>query len=78
MKRYIDVDEFKLPCTAGDCHECIFFSLNRCIMKEHINNSVTITDVVEITDKRMIPLIKYFVKDLEKLGGAVLNDASRV
>lgn len=28
MKRYIDVDGFKLPCTAGDCSECIFFSLD--------------------------------------------------
>ena len=48
MKRYIDVDKFKLPCTAGDCFECIFFSLNRCIMKEHINNSVTTEDILEV------------------------------
>lgn len=48
MKRYIDVDEFKLPCTSEDCHECIFFSLNRCIMKEHINNSTIVADIVEV------------------------------
>lgn len=48
MKRYIDVDEFKLPCKSEDCHECIFFSLNRCIMKEHINNSTITADMVEV------------------------------
>lgn len=31
-------------------------------------------DVVEVTDKSMIPLVKDFVKDLEKLGGRATCD----
>lgn len=42
-------------------------------IKEKIDEAPT-ANVVEVTDKSMIPLVKDFVKDLEKLGGRATCD----
>lgn len=64
MKRYIEADAVikKVKRDIGLTRR------EKSVIMRAINYAPT-ADVVEVTDKSMIPLVKDFIKDLEKLGG---------
>ena len=73
MKRYIEADALyasiaKDTYLLTDESNSRDYGMHLIGIKKKIDEAPT-ADVVEVTDKSMIPLVKDFVKDLEKLGG---------
>ena len=72
MKRYIEADALyasiaKDTYLLTDESNSRDYGMHLIGIKKKIDDAPT-ADVVEVTDKSMIPLVKDFIKDLEKLG----------